>query len=174
MCYFSSPFHLTFPKEYNTRSIVTVPFFAPCLGRLDSTLFYGFVSIVNELVTQVVSTSALPPSLIPPFFPSFSVLLSLFVWYSVSYDVSCFAFLVWCCIALSCLSGHAGFLACQSVVCCVRFSTDGTKIAAGSHSCVKVFDVKTFKQLYVCRKVSKRWRWWSNLVHESESTLQIP
>lgn len=41
----------------------------------------------------------------------------------------------------------------QSVVCCVRFSTDGTKIAAGSHSCVKVFDVTTFKQLYVCRKV---------------------
>ncbi|CAN0317765.1 unnamed protein product, partial [Hapterophycus canaliculatus] len=40
----------------------------------------------------------------------------------------------------------------QSVVCCVRFSTDGTKIAAGSHSCVKVFDVNTFKQLYVCRK----------------------
>ncbi|CAN0528017.1 unnamed protein product, partial [Ectocarpus sp. 12 AP-2014] len=39
-----------------------------------------------------------------------------------------------------------------SVVCCVRFSTDGTKIAAGSHSCVKVFDVNTFKQLYVCRK----------------------
>lgn len=35
----------------------------------------------------------------------------------------------------------------------MRFSTDGTKIAAGSHSCVKVFDVNTFKQLYVCRKV---------------------
>lgn len=41
----------------------------------------------------------------------------------------------------------------QSVVCCVRFSTDGTKVAAGCHSCVKVFDVFTFRQLYVCRKV---------------------
>lgn len=41
----------------------------------------------------------------------------------------------------------------QSVVCCVRFSTDGSKIAAGSHSCVKVFDVVTFRQLYVCWKV---------------------
>lgn len=35
----------------------------------------------------------------------------------------------------------------------MRFSADGTKIAAGSHSCVKVFDVGTFRQLYVCRKV---------------------
>lgn len=35
----------------------------------------------------------------------------------------------------------------------MRFSTDGTKVAAGCHSCVKVFDVFTFRQLYVCRKV---------------------
>lgn len=38
----------------------------------------------------------------------------------------------------------------------MRFSADGTKIAAGSHSCVKVFDVGTFRQLYVCRKVRNR------------------
>lgn len=41
----------------------------------------------------------------------------------------------------------------------MRFSTDGTKIAAGSHSCVKVFDVSTFRQLYMCRKVSLQGGW---------------
>ncbi|CAM9849808.1 unnamed protein product, partial [Phaeothamnion confervicola] len=43
----------------------------------------------------------------------------------------------------------------RSVVCCVRFSRDGTLVATGSHSCVKVFDVRTWRELFMRRKLTE-------------------
>jgi general transcriptional corepressor TUP1 len=46
----------------------------------------------------------------------------------------------------------AACLSLGSVVCCVRFSRDGTRIATGSHGCVKVFDVATGIEVFEHKK----------------------
>jgi hypothetical protein len=46
----------------------------------------------------------------------------------------------------------ASCLSLGSVVCCVRFSRDGTRIATGSHGCVKVFDVATGTEVFEHKK----------------------